>query len=221
MKYWGAMVSVLYAVLLIAVLVPLSVIILPDAQADTALKALFQRLHDWSFVIWLYFGAAVIAQAALLTMPVEAASKRPVTKRSIIPLVAAASLAMALLAAGAVFAIDEVIRKKALDDRTLAIVGAVFFVMWGFWARIFYLWSRKTGPMDLLSRQTKLFFKGSILELLIAVPSHIIARQRTYCCAGYDTFFGIAFGISVMLFSFGPGIFFLFAGHIGRLKRTP
>ena len=111
MKYWGAMVSVLYAVLLIAVLVPLSVIILPDAQADTALKALFQRLHDWSFVIWLYFGAAVIAQAALLTMPVEAASKRPVTKRSVIPLVRS-SLAMALLAAGAVFAIDEVIEKS-------------------------------------------------------------------------------------------------------------
>jgi hypothetical protein len=49
------------------------------------------------------------------------------------------------------------------------------------------------------------------------VPTHIVARARDYCCAGFYTFLGIAFGVAVMLFSFGPGVFFLFAARWKRL----
>jgi hypothetical protein len=52
--------------------------------------------------------------------------------------------------------------------------------------------------------------RGSFLELLIAVPTHIVARSRDYCCAGAYTFIGIALGLAVMLLSFGPGVFLLF-----------
>jgi hypothetical protein len=69
---------------------------------------------------------------------------------------------------------------------------------------------------DWLSRQCRLLLKGSILELLIAVPTHIIARYRDYCCAGFMTFIGLTMGISVMLFSFGPAVFFL---YVERWKR--
>jgi len=49
------------------------------------------------------------------------------------------------------------------------------------------------------------------------VPTHIVARHRNECCAGCFTFIGLTMGISVMLFSFGPSVFFLYAARWKRL----
>jgi hypothetical protein len=70
----------------------------------------------------------------------------------------------------------------------------------------------------LLKRMHRWLLRGSILELLVAVPSHIIVRRRGDCCAPLGTFWGIATGISVMLLCFGPGVFFLFVERFERLK---
>ena len=48
-------------------------------------------------------------------------------------------------------------------------------------------------------------------KLWSACRLHIVARIRDYCFAGTMTFIGLALGISVMLFSFGPAVFFLYA----------
>ena len=63
--------------------------------------------------------------------------------------------------------------------------------------------------------------RGSILELLVAVPTHIVARSRDYCCAGFMTFIGLTLGISVMLFSYGPAVFFLYVDRWRRLHPAP
>ncbi len=42
----------------------------------------------------------------------------------------------------------------------------------------------------------------SILEMLSAVTTHVMARCRDCCCAGFMTFVGLTMGVSVMLFSF-------------------
>ena len=77
--------------------------------------------------------------------------------------------------------------------------------------------SRNANPADFVSQQCRLLLKGSILELLIAVPTHLLARSRDYCGAGFMTFVGITLGIAVMLFSFGPAVFFLFVDRWKRL----
>ena len=82
--------------------------------------------------------------------------------------------------------------------------------VWIVWGVIFFRAYRRMEPVDWVSRQCRLLFRGSILDLLIAVPTHIVARHRNYCCAGFGTFIGLTAGISVMLFSFGPAIFFLY-----------
>jgi hypothetical protein len=61
--------------------------------------------------------------------------------------------------------------------------------------------------------------RGSILELLIAVPSHIVARRRGDCCAPLLSFWGIATGVTVMLLAFGPGVFFLLVERVRRKTR--
>jgi hypothetical protein len=97
---------------------------------------------------------------------------------------------------------------------SLQILG-VFWLAWGF---IFYRYAKSDSPEALVSRITRWLLRGSILDLLIAVPSHVIVRSRTNCCAPIGSFWGIATGISVMLLAFGPGVFFLFVKRMNRLK---
>jgi hypothetical protein len=91
-------------------------------------------------------------------------------------------------------------------------------ILWGIWGMIFYRFARADAPEALLKRTTRWLLRGSALELLIAVPSHIIVRQRDDCCAPAATFWGITLGTSVMLLCFGPGVFFLFAERMRKLK---
>lgn len=209
----------------------------------------FSNINLQGFLSWqllVFITIMVVGQLALLVVPVDIAEKRPVTKRRLIFPVVAAGLMMALLITGLVASVSEfLIRdkehagpllftlripdsaanlKEAFADPTFLRVIAVFIFAWLLWALIFFRWTRKLKPEGLIEKQCRLLYRGSILELLVAVPTHVIARSRDYCCAGFSTFIGIVFGISVMLFSFGPGVFFLFAERWKKLhpkKQAP
>jgi hypothetical protein len=66
----------------------------------------------------------------------------------------------------------------------------------------------------------RLLIAGSILELLVAVPTHVYSRAKDHCCGGYATIWGIGVGISVMLFAFGPGVFFLFVRRWASVRSA-
>lgn len=105
-------------------------------------------------------------------------------------------------------------------DEHLMILHTLGLVMlfWLVWGLIFHHFAQADSPETLVRRVTRWLIRGSILELLVAVPCHIVTRQREDCCAPILSFWGIVTGISVMLMSFGPGVFFLFA-HRMRQKR--
>jgi len=95
---------------------------------------------------------------------------------------------------------------------------ALFWLVWGL---IFHHFAKSDEAETLVQRTTRWLLRGSILELLVAVPSHIITRQREDCCAPMLSFWGIVTGISVMLMSFGPGVLFLFARRMRRKLPKP
>jgi hypothetical protein len=213
MKQWALVVVALYLLILLVLTVPVTLLaFVPQANVKDVLPA---YLH---LAYWLWLGVMVVGQATLLVVPVQVASRRPVARRSLLWPVVTTGLMMGGLATGALYSLREfAVRDKTFDGWFwwAAIVSGV--VVWCVWVVLFYRSSRTTEPADVVSRQCRLMLKGSILELLIAVPTHIIARSRDYCCAGAMTFIGLTLGISVMLFSFGPAVFFLYAERWRRL----
>ena len=104
------------------------------------------------------------------------------------------------------------------DWEFFSIIGFYLSLCWLIWLGIFYYYSREDSAESVVHRAVKWLLRGSILELLVAVPSHIVARQRGECCAPAGTFWGITTGLAVMLLAFGPGVFFLYVERCRRLR---
>ena len=218
MKNWAWIVVLLYGLIVLTLSLPITITAfypMNDALGETLKELALDYLKSWKY--WLWFLVMLLSQAALLIVPVRIVNRRPVTKKVIIYPVLAAALMMGILAAGLLLAIGETITEDALYEPVWWTALAILILTWGLWTSIFHRWSKDVKPRNFIEKQCRYLFRGSILELLVAVPTHIVARYKDYCCAGFATFIGIAFGLSVMLFAFGPGIFFL---YVERWKKV-
>ena len=215
MKRWALIVAGLYVALLLALTVPAILLAFaPKVGVGEALKAIVA----WPYWLWLLI--MLVSQLALLAVPVRVASLRPVTQGPIWRTVLAGGLMAGGLAGGAFLSIYEFLVRDNWSNKLIWTAVGLAILTWGVWALVFFRMSRVTEPADIVLRQCRSLFKGSILELLIAVPTHIVARYRDYCCAGFMTFIGLTMGVSVMLFAYGPAVFFLFAERWKRLHPS-
>ncbi len=242
MKRWAILTVFLYAIALILLTVPVAL----AAFGNWGLKNNSNSIADaakifaqWGYWVWL----AVLAggQFLLLLLPINIAERRLPARRPLkIPVIVTAFFLANLLFAG-IFSIlcaiftdgafeyfdVSLLFRHSADPNTRSgdsagftmIATALFF--WFVWAFIFRRATKNDEPDALLKRATRWLLRGSILELIIAVPSHVIVRRRDDCCAPAGTFWGIATGISVMLLCFGPGVFYLFAERMGKMKPKP
>ncbi len=215
-KPWALLVAFLYFLAIVALTWPVLRIAFwgePGIEGDAP-----QVFSVWPY--WVFVAVMVLSQAALLKVPVGVASRRPVNRRSLLWPVIVAGLMLGLLVIGALLSLIEFINgNKPILVVSPYVILALGGLTWVLWAIVFYRLNRNENPSDVISRQCRYMLKGSILELLIAVPTHIVARSRNYCCAGAMTFIGITLGITVMLLSYGPGVFFLFLDRWNRLHK--
>ena len=218
MKYWALLVAALYVLILVALTVPLGAAAFATDLSWINVKWPTSKDLGNHWPSWLWLLVMGLSQFALLAVPVRLAERRPVTRGPLLPTILAAGLMAGGLVTGAALAITEFARRDAGPDGWIG-WGAILLgvLTWVAWSIVFVRMGRRTAPADVVTRLCRLLFKGSILELMIAVPTHIVARYRNYCCAGFLTFIGLAMGISVMLFSYGPAVFFLFAERWKRL----
>ncbi len=217
MKHWALVVAGLYGLILAALTVPVTMLAF---VGQTKFAEVAKVYAYWQYWIWLI--VMVISQAALLSVPVRVASRRPVSRSSLLPTILAAGLMMGGLAAGALCSFHEFVFQDQGKGNWIC-WGAIGLAVltWCVWTLVFFRISRNENSTDTISRQCRWLLKGSILELLIAVPTHIVARYRDYCCAGFMTFIGLTMGTAVMLFSFGPAVYFLFLERWRRLHPKP
>ena len=240
MKRWAILTVLLYALALIALTAPMLLVAFGGwAKNGIGLKDALNIYSYWQY--WLWLAVLVAGQALLLLLPINIAERRLPARRPLkTPVIVASFFLANLLFAGLLAVLCVPFKEEGLglfgyftpftanpaspsewDWKTL--VGGIITVLafWSIWVVIFRSFAKSDDPDSLLKRITRWLLRGSILELLIAVPSHIIVRRREDCCAPVGTFWGIATGISVMLLCFGPGIFFLFVERFRRLKRKP
>lgn len=183
-------------------------------EPNVFVESLGEVYHSgWWF--WLFCAVIVGSQALLLALPIRIAKQRPTPQRSVWSTAVGAAVFLSLIIVGiGTSAAAAVWGDEMTDELPFWAVLAFLFYNWGLWAWIFHGFARNADAPSYMRRLTKWMFRGSILELLVAVPSHIIVRQREVCCAHGLTAFGIAMGLAVMLISFGPGIYFLYAERI-------
>jgi hypothetical protein len=237
MKRWAALTILIYAAVLLLLTTP----VLLGAFGGWAEKGdviSLQKIgavyRNWGY--WLWLAVLLAGQTLLLLLPIRIAERRLPARRPLkIPVIVTAFFLANLCFAGLISILCLFFKEDGLNFfgyflpfkpnqvspsnfSTEFGAGITALAFWIIWAVIFLSFAKADEPGALLKRTTRWLLRGSILELLVAVPSHIIVRRRGDCCAPAGTFWGIATGISIMLLCFGPGVFFLFAERFGRLK---
>ena len=160
----------------------------------------------------------IAIQVLLLLFPVKAADQPPRPQRVIwVPIITTALL-FSILLLGIIWSIAMVI----WGDNALLFWPALVFIVvgWGVWSWVFYRFTHQADSKAAFGRLMNWLIRGSILELLIAVPSHIIVRRRGDCCTPGMTFLGITAGVVIMALAFGPGLYFLFKKRFENMKSA-
>jgi hypothetical protein len=241
MKKWALLTVVLYAAILLALAGPVAYLSFVD-EADPArlLKAVYypttgpmgpfeaRAAVDEDGWVWFYCspylwaGVLGLTQALLLVVPIRVEGRRPATTRWLVWPALAALLMLALLAGAMLLVVSETVANTGALKGVLSFPALVAVVgaFWSVWAFVFAFYTVRGGGAGFMRRLCRSLVAGSILELLVAVPAHVLARSRNYCCAGFSTFWGIAAGVSVMLFAFGPAVFVLLARRYGGVRRS-
>ncbi len=213
MKPWHLVVAGLYVLLLALLVLPLAVCGAGHWPGGDFIGELYSSAGLWTALLVL--GAC---QLLLLVVPVRIAQRRPMTRGPLWTTVVVGAAMVALLGLGAALSLHAAL----LGDSDLPwepyAFGALVTTLWGLWSIVFSRLARRHPPADFLSRLCRRLLQGSILELLVAVPCHVVVRQRDDCCAGAFTSLGLGLGVAVMLFAFGPAAYFLFVARARRLQ---
>ncbi len=238
MKRWAALTVLLYAVVMLMLTVPIIwTAFNVCTEKGVSLPFILRIYRHW--IYWIWMAVFVAGQALLLLLPIHIAERRLPARRPFKITVIVTAFCLANLCFGTLLSIlclyfqeDGIdffgyflpFRPNQISPSHFSIAfgaSVIGLAFWIIWAVIFRSFSKSDNPDALLQRALRWLLRGSILELLVAVPSHLIVRRRGDCCAHLGTFWGIATGISIMLLCFGPGVFFLFAKRIKQLQPKP
>jgi hypothetical protein len=181
------------------------------------------------WLVWLWDGdsgdrirlAALVSVLAmcgltLMIVPVRTVRRRPVTRRSVwFPIIGSGLLVGGLVIGGGMAFTEFVSEKLDLTNQLLIAAGIVWIV----WSAIFIGITFSVEPAGIGMKLHRFLIAGSVLELLVAVPSHIVVRRRTECCAGIATGMGICIGVVIMFVAFGPSVLLLFYRRWIKIAR--
>jgi len=220
MRRWGIVISLVYALIIVGLLMPAGVLLggehgLRSAAFYSDLKGAY---GEW--ILWVPMTMLLLGQVALLMLSVDTTQRRLKPRSPVLQSALLAGTLFMLLTVAAFFSAGVAVYSDKffdkLPDSGVWICGAMGLV-WVLWGGVFYLNLRsKTG---ITARVVNWLLRGSVLELLIAVPAHVIVRRRNDCSAPVATSFGITSGIAIMLLSFGPGVLLLYKKRIDAYRE--
>jgi len=211
MRKWGIVISLVYALIVLGLLVPGMAVLAGYSIPSSAglLKDMKDLFGVW--IIWLPIASLVSGQVILLFLAADTSQKRLKPRAPIMVSYTVTAMLFALLTFAGLSSLGAAVYSDKFIDRfwpTETYVIVAWAILWLLWGVVFFLFFRNSSVAT--TRLVSWLLKGSVLELLIAVPCHVIVRRRQDCSAPVATSFGIATGVAVMLLAFGPGILLLF-----------
>ncbi len=169
----------------------------------------------FALLLLVLLGCGIAAQCMFIFGAGTIRLCQPMRKRRLVFPIVVASFMFGLLGLGLLVAMEELIepllRRAAWDGDWIpwTILGAAVlnWLVWGviFWQR-YRLYPRHTTLVGMV----RWLLVGSLLEVLVCVPAHIVVSRRPGCLVGLGTMLGIVAGLCVMVFAFGPAIVLLF-----------
>lgn len=224
---WPFVTLMLYAIFFVLIILPMLwglFVCVGQPNVDFGDLTEFPGMYQWlygdgsAWPFWLVFAGMILTQGCLLIIPVRTTHERPKPRRGIWLTAIAAAFLYTVLLFGIIVSLFSAISGDHWLEWANWILLASLPVNWLVWVVIFRMFARKADPQNYVRRLVKWLMRGSILELLIAVPSHIIVRHKDVCCAHMATAAGIAAGLAVMFFAYGPGIYYLYQERIQSKK---
>lgn len=232
MRHWGMVVTGFYLAV-VAVLAGFSVLVFyPEADWSD----ISEHLFDWG--LWMWIAILVGSQLILIGTRVARTTEPLEPQRDLRKAYAAAAFAAAILSVAALASLgaavfgDDVFdyadfdsflsNSRAFETESwgLAYFATILAPLLGFWAVWWFILKRYSA--EILNREGLIFkwlFRGSVLELLISVPSQVIVQRREDCSAPVVTSYGVATGVALMFMSFGPAILKLYEERIAIAEK--
>jgi hypothetical protein len=211
MRKWGIVITLLYALMVVGLILPGAILLAGETRPSALLfyNNILDTYKDaWA---WVPIASLLLGEAALLALSVDTSHRQLKPKTHILISVIATSMLFGLLTFAAIFSLGVTIYSDKFFDRipdTAILLFGLWALVWVAWGILFRQWFNDSR--NVASRAVSWLLKGSVLELLVAVPCHVIVRRRHDCSAPVATGFGIATGIAVMLLAFGPGVLLLY-----------
>jgi hypothetical protein len=233
MRRWGIVITAFYVAILLLLLFPAGALLITEIPL-TGQKALdayrkILNVHEWWWMTWLYAGILVGGQALLLFLSVDTSWRRARPRQHLAITTALAAFLMAILMFAATWSLALGIFGQNVvfelphspfqeSERTFVVRTAAWCAgLWALWTVIFHSYQR--GTVEPVTRIVSWLLRGSVLELLIAVPAHVIVRHRNECSAPAVTSWGIVTGLAIMLLCFGPSVLALYRKKLDAYSR--
>ena len=221
MRKWGIVISTFYAIVCLGLLLPAGTSLAYEKFEgwSTFTTDIMNTWQDWLF--WILAGTLLTSQALLLFLSVDTSQKRLKPRSHVLMSVAVGGALFALLSSAVIWSLGVAIKGekawgKLFDEEPNILLFWV--ILWVFWGVVFCLYFRRSS--EAVTRLVSWLLKGSVLELLIVVPCHVIVRRRHDCTAPVATSFGIVTGIAIMLLAFGPSVLFLYKKRLDQYAHN-
>ena len=163
-------------------------------------------------MIWAFIAFIILFScgATLFLIPVPKGHReRVLSRRSIWVPIITSSLLAGLVCFGFSVALDEYTESRISKADGGLSIGLGVLAVWLGWLILFGGIALSRGPEGIGNRLWQALLAGSVAELLVAIPMHLVVRNRGYCCAGMMTGIGIGLGVVVLIAALGPAVFVL------------
>lgn len=140
----------------------------------------------------------------------------------------AAAFAITLLSVGLLYSILDLFSDSIFTDDLTGSSGKIAvtlkslflltpLILWCFWSAVFCIYWRQSDYYTWSGRVIRGLIAGSVLELFVAIPIYVTRQDDCYCARG--SYAGLIFGATILLWAFGPGVFFLFVREKHRMDK--